>query len=140
MPAWSFLLSPPCRRHAGIRAGRQRRRRRVSGTPSTDFQNRANTTTDKGADNDQRHQMGMAGQAGHSGREACSRRLANSTFQTPREDIAVVGVRALRGTACDMTPAELDAILDRLEKQGFHHARSRPTARTGQMAYRRVGA
>ena len=45
--------------------------------------------------------------------------LANSTFQTPREDIAVVGVRALRGTACDMTPAELDAILDRLEKQGF---------------------
>lgn len=23
--------------------------------------------------------------------------LANSTFQTPREDIAVVGVRALRG-------------------------------------------
>lgn len=24
--------------------------------------------------------------------------LANSTFQTPREDIAVVGVRALRGT------------------------------------------
>lgn len=45
--------------------------------------------------------------------------LANSTFQTPREDIAVVGVRALRGTACDMTPAELDAILERLEKQGF---------------------
>lgn len=39
--------------------------------------------------------------------------LANSTFQTPREDIAVVGVRALRGTACDMTPAELDAILER---------------------------
>lgn len=30
-----------------------------------------------------------------------------------------MGVRALRGTACDMTPAELDAILDRLEKQGF---------------------
>ena len=40
--------------------------------------------------------------------------LANSTFQTPREDIAVVGVRALRGTACD-----IDAILERLEKQGF---------------------
>lgn len=65
--------------------------------------------------------------------------LANSTFQTPREDIAVVGVRALRGTACDMTPAELDAILDRLEKQGFITplaADSEP----GQMAYRRVGA
>lgn len=57
--------------------------------------------------------------------------LANSTFQTPREDIAVVGVRALRGTACDMTPAELDAILERLEKQGFHHA-ARGRQRTGQ--------
>ena len=40
--------------------------------------------------------------------------LANSTFQTPREDIAVVGVRALRGTACDMTPAELDAFVNAL--------------------------
>ena len=35
--------------------------------------------------------------------------LANSTFQTPREDIAVVGVRALRGTACDMTPLAADS-------------------------------
>ena len=59
--------------------------------------------------------------------------LANSTFQTPREDIAVVGVRALRGTACDMTPAELDAILERW-KAGFHHA-ARGRQRTGQMAY-----
>lgn len=48
--------------------------------------------------------------------------LANSTFQTPREDIAVVGVRALRGTACDMTPGGTRRDPGTFGKAGFHHA------------------
>lgn len=64
--------------------------------------------------------------------------LANSTFQTPREDIAVVGVRALRGTACDMTGGTRRDP-GPFGKAGFHHA-ARGRQRTGQMAYRRVGA
>lgn len=53
--------------------------------------------------------------------------LANSTFQTPREDIAVVGVRALRGTACDRRRRNSTRSWN-VWKSRVSSRRSRPTA------------
>ncbi len=45
--------------------------------------------------------------------------MARDTYRTPLEALAIVGSRVLRHAACDMTPAELDAVLASLERQGY---------------------
>lgn len=45
--------------------------------------------------------------------------LARNTYRTPREDLAIAGLRALRSTACGMAPAELDMVLASLERRGL---------------------
>lgn len=44
--------------------------------------------------------------------------LARNTYRTPAENLAIIGIRALRKTAC-VTPSELDMILTSLEHQGY---------------------
>ena len=45
--------------------------------------------------------------------------MTRNAYQTPLEALAIVGFRALRQSAGDMTPAELDAILTSLQRQGY---------------------
>lgn len=44
--------------------------------------------------------------------------LARNTYRAPYENLAIIGIRALRKTAC-VTPGELDMILTSLEHQGY---------------------
>lgn len=58
--------------------------------------------------------------------------LARNTYRTPFENLAIVGVRALRKTAGDMTPGELDMILTSLEHQGYITPYDDPTGMAGR--------
>lgn len=58
--------------------------------------------------------------------------LARHTYRTPRENLAIIGTRALRKTACGMTPAELDLILTSLERQGYITPFKDPTGPVGR--------